>query len=378
MSAWPDKYVIGLTGNIATGKSVIRRMLEHLGAYGIDADALGHRAIAKGAPGYQPVVDAFGNWILNQDGQIDRNTKLASVVFSNREALSRLENIIHPLVKQGIDILVRRSKQKVIVIEAIKLLESGLSKTCDSVWVAYTPREVQINRLVNKRAMSETLARQRIAAQPPQEAKIGAANVVIRNDKSFEDTWQQVLATWRELFPAEEEAGEKKATTTPNLLFVQRAKPGSAAEIAAFITRVTNSKSMVSQEDIMSGFGEKAYLLLKQNGRLFGVVGWQVENLVARMDEIYLDKSIPFQKAIGLFIEEVERASHELLCEVALLFLTPELAREGQVWTSLGYRESSIQDLGVRAWQEAAMERLKAGSVMRYKRLREDLVLRPV
>ena len=73
MSAWQGKYIIGLTGNIATGKSVVRKMLEHLGAYGIDADALSHRAIAQGAPGYQAVVDAFGKWILSKDGQIDRD-----------------------------------------------------------------------------------------------------------------------------------------------------------------------------------------------------------------------------------------------------------------------------------------------------------------
>ena len=82
MSAWPGKYVIGLTGNIATGKSVVRKMLEHLGAYGIDADALSHCAIAKDAPGYQPVVDAFGSWILNPEGQIDR-TRLGKIVFSD-------------------------------------------------------------------------------------------------------------------------------------------------------------------------------------------------------------------------------------------------------------------------------------------------------
>ncbi len=66
MSKSSGKYIIGLTGNIATGKSVVRRMLEHLGAYTIDADSLAHRAIAKGAPGYQPVVDLFGKWILGQ------------------------------------------------------------------------------------------------------------------------------------------------------------------------------------------------------------------------------------------------------------------------------------------------------------------------
>lgn len=82
MSAWPGKYVIGLTGNIATGKSVVRKMLERLGAYGIDADALGHRAIAKDAPGYQPMLDTFGRWVLGPDGQIDR-AKLGRLVFND-------------------------------------------------------------------------------------------------------------------------------------------------------------------------------------------------------------------------------------------------------------------------------------------------------
>ena len=86
MRAWPGKYVIGLTGNIATGKSVVRKMLEHLGAYGIDADALSHRATAKGAPGYKPVVEMFGKWILGPDGQIDRN-RLGRVVSSYAERL---------------------------------------------------------------------------------------------------------------------------------------------------------------------------------------------------------------------------------------------------------------------------------------------------
>ena len=90
MSNWPGKIVIGLTGNIATGKSVVRKMLEHLGAYGIDADSLAHRAIAKGAPGYQPVIDTFGRWILDAQGQIDR-AKLGKLVFSDPEALKSLE-----------------------------------------------------------------------------------------------------------------------------------------------------------------------------------------------------------------------------------------------------------------------------------------------
>jgi dephospho-CoA kinase len=167
MSAWPGKYVIGLTGNIATGKSVVRKMLEHLGAYGIDADALSHRAIAKGAPGYKPVVEMFGKWILGSDGQIDRN-RLGRVVFSDAEALKQLENIVHPLVGQAVDIMVRRSRQPVIAIEAIKLVESDLRGKCDSLWVSFAPQEIQLARLMQKRGMDEATARQRILSQPPQ------------------------------------------------------------------------------------------------------------------------------------------------------------------------------------------------------------------
>ncbi len=146
MSKWVGKYVIGLTGNIGTGKSVVRRMLEHLGAYGIDADALSHRVTAKDAPGYQPIVKTFGRWILGPDGQIDRG-KLARVVFSDPEALKTLEGVVHPLVNQAIDFLIQRSKQRVVVVEAIKLLEAGIGKQCDTIWVTYAPPETQAARL---------------------------------------------------------------------------------------------------------------------------------------------------------------------------------------------------------------------------------------
>jgi dephospho-CoA kinase len=150
VSNWPGKFVIGLTGNIATGKSVVRRMLEHLGAYTIDADALTHRAYAKGAPGYQQVVDNFGKWLINKDGEIDRS-KLGNLVFNNHEAMSQLEAIAHPLVRQATEILIKRSIQPVVVIEAIKLLEGDLRNVCDSIWVTNAPEEVQVERLMCKR-----------------------------------------------------------------------------------------------------------------------------------------------------------------------------------------------------------------------------------
>lgn len=377
MSAWQGKYVIGLTGNIATGKSVVRRMLEHLGAYGIDADALGHRAIAQGAPGYRQVINAFGNWIVGTDGQIDR-ARLARVVFSDPEALAHLESIIHPLVAQAVDLLVRRSKQEVIVLEAIKLIESGLRAKADTLWVTYASPQVQLARLVQKRQMSEAAARQRIAAQPDQKLKLEQADVVIRNEGSFEDTWRQVLEAWQRLFPVAETSPLRAVQTIKGEMAVQRARPRQADEIALFINRMSEPRRNLTRDDIMADFGEKAFLLLRIDHKLVGLVGWQVENLVARTDEVYLDPSVPFAEAVQVLIGEVERASRELQCEVALLFLPPSLARQYAIWNALGYQTRSISSLGVRAWQDAAVESMPAGTVLLFKQLRKDRVLRPV
>jgi dephospho-CoA kinase len=196
VSNWPGKYVIGLTGNIATGKSVVCKMLEHLGAYTLDADALSHRAISKGAPGYQKVVDTFGRWILDGNGEIDR-VLLGRHVFNDPEDLKRLEGIIHPLVEHAMDLMIRRASQRVIVIEAIKLIEGGLVGACDTIWVTCAPESIQKARLMQKRNMTEQDALQRIHAQSSQEVKTAAANVVIQNAGSLEETWKQVLTAWK-------------------------------------------------------------------------------------------------------------------------------------------------------------------------------------
>lgn len=375
MSAWPGKYVIGLTGNIATGKSVVRKMMEHLGAYGIDADALAHRAIAPGAPGYQPVVELFGNWILAKDGQIDR-ARLAKIVFTDTDALHHLEQIVHPLVEQAVDLFIRRSKQKVIVIEAIKLFEGKLANQCDNVWVTYAPEDVQIKRLLEKRGMTEKAARQRIAAQPPQQEKVAKADQVISNSGSFEETWQKVYTAWLKLFPEEEAAVDQVATIGE--LIVQRARPRQSAEIAHFIREHSAGMRKLVASDIMAAFGEKAFLLLKRDEQICGLAGWKVENLVACTDDLYLDKHIPFLDGMRFLIEEIERASQELQCEISLLFLQKERLQHESLLDQLGYQKRTIQSLGVHAWEEAALEALQPGFTMFFKQLRQDRVLRPV
>lgn len=377
MSRWSGKYVIGLSGNIATGKSVVRKMLEHLGAYGIDADALAHRAMAQGAPGYPLILQTFGHWILDQEEQIDRQ-KLAKIAFSDPNALEKLEKIVHPLVAHAVDVLIRRAGQPIIVIEAIKLLESDLAAGCDTVWIVDAPAELQIARLMHKRKLPEAGARQRIAAQSPQALKLRSAKVVIRNNGSFESTWEQVLEAWEQLPKPEEPLLPEPPDVKPGELFVRRGRPQDATDIARFITQVTHGKKRMTREDVMAAFGEKAFLLLLRDSDIAGIAGWQVENLVTRIDELYFEQGLTLDDAIPSLMQEVENASTELQSEASLLFLPPYLAQHVGAWRSVGYRPQTVQGLGVRAWQEAALDSMPRGASLWFKQLREDRVLRPL
>lgn len=376
MSNWPGKYIIGLTGNIATGKSVVRRMLEHLGAYSIDADSLSHRAIAKGAPGFQPTVDLFGKWILGKDGEIDRS-KLAGLVFRDPQALSQLEDIVHPLVQQAADLFIRRSTQKVVVIEAIKLLESSLKTGCNAVWVTYAPEDVQIERLMRKRGLSRDAALERIHAQSPQNEKVAAATVVIRNMGSYEDLWKQVTEAWKQVSPVTDTAPVVHKEAAGNLM-VQRGRPRDSKAIAELITRLSKGQRTMTSDDVMEAFGDKAYLLLLSGGSLAGLAGWQVENLVARTTDLYLEAGVDVAAALPAIINEMERASHELQSEASLVFAPADLAGNEAVWKKLGYEKRTPQTLGVQAWQDAANELMSMGAALYFKQLRQDRVLRPI
>ena len=381
MSNLPGKFVIGLTGNIATGKSVARRMLEHLGAYTIDADSLTHRAYAKGAPGYQLVLDRFGKWLLNREGEIDRK-KLGNLVFSDPEAMKQLEEIVHPLVRQAVEMLLQRAKQQVVVVEAIKLLEGDLRKVCDTIWVTNAPESVQVERLMRKRGLTEAQALERVRAQSPQSQKIKMGNMVITNTGSYEDLWKQVSEAWKEIVPGEADvpadtASIKKPSGTGELS-TQRGKPKHAASIADLVTRLSKGKRKMTADDVMESFGDKAYMLLHMDGQAVGVAGWQVENLVTRTTDIYIEDNLDPNRALDTLIKGVETASGELQSEASLMFVLEPLAGQEALWQKLGYDKRTPDGLGVQAWQEAALEAAPAGSVLFFKQLRQDRVLRPI
>ena len=380
MKKWENKFVIGLTGNIGTGKSVVRRMLEHLGAYGIDADALAHRAMAKGAPAYEPILETFGHYLLGEDGQIDRQ-KLGRLVFADSEALTHLEAILHPLVEQAVDLIIKRSTQKVIVIEAIKLLETKLADYCDNIWVVYTPPEIQHHRLVNLRGMGEKDARQRIASQIPQENRLARATVVIKNVSTFEDTWRQVTTAWQRHVPVGEPLPipvSQPVKLSLGEVNMVRATPKQADEIKDVFNSLNGSGAPVDRATIMAAFGEKAFLLLKVENMTMGLLGWQVENLVSRTTDILLDPALPPAQYIPIMIREMERASGYLQCEVSLVFAPDSLSKHDALWNSLGYEPRSVASLGALAWQEAAEESKLQNTVLFFKQLRQDRVLRPI
>lgn len=199
-----DYYLIGLTGNIACGKSTVVAMLRELGANVIDADRVTHELQQPGQPVYAQIVAAFGAGILSSpNGTIDRRA-LGAIVFSDPAALRHLEQIVHPAVHARIAAWLESVAQAphpaghppVAVIDAIKLLESGWKPQCDAIWVVSCPPEQQLARLISTRGMSAEEARTRIAAQPPQAEKIAQASVVIDNGGTLEGTRAQVQAAW--------------------------------------------------------------------------------------------------------------------------------------------------------------------------------------
>jgi dephospho-CoA kinase len=147
------RYLIGLTGNIATGKSTVATMLAELGAMVIDADKIAHQAMGRGAGVFESVVAVFGPNVIGADGEIDRG-HLGHIVFSDPVALRRLEEIVHPAVGLEISRRIAEAEFPVVVIEAIKLIEAGIHHICQALWVTTCSEEQQIERLMKARSFS--------------------------------------------------------------------------------------------------------------------------------------------------------------------------------------------------------------------------------
>ncbi|TES83868.1 MAG: dephospho-CoA kinase [Dehalococcoidia bacterium] len=196
--------IIGLTGGIASGKSTVSQFLKELGAVTIDADKVGHEAFKPNTETWREVVAAFGKEILAPDGEIDRQ-KLGRIVFSDSQALARLNQIVHPriyaLAKARIEDY-RRQGVKVVVLEAPLLLEvdpPSLADEVDEVWVTVAPEAVVLKRLKDKTELSEAQSKARIRSQLPSEERAKHADVVIDTDCGLDEMKARVEKLWRRL-----------------------------------------------------------------------------------------------------------------------------------------------------------------------------------
>jgi dephospho-CoA kinase len=298
------------------------------------------------------------------------------------------------VVGQAVDFLVKRTKAPVVAIEAIKLIESGMAKECNALWVVNVPEAVQIARLVEKRKLSEEEALQRIQAQSPQSEKTKIASVVIDNSGTFEDAWTQVQAAFTKIMPpaaaTPPAAPAPSASATPagavapsgaeaKTVKIRRGSPRDAAAIAEFMKQVTNGARVLSRADVIAAFGDKAYMLGDYGDQLAALAGWKVENLVARVDEFFVGAGAPLDKLAPPLIEAVENASRELQCEAALIFVPLPLAQSAaQALTGNGYAPQAGDKLGVAAWKDAVKESMPPNTGLLFKKLREDRVLKPI
>jgi len=194
--------VIGLTGGIASGKSAVSAMLKDLGAKVINADLVSRQVVEPGKPAWQQIVDEFQESILNKDGTINRK-KLGEIVFSDPAKLDRLNKITHPYIIAEIEQQIaehRASGEGVLVLEAPLLLELGLERMVDEVWVVAVKPEVQLKRLMERDKLSVKEAQLRIESQMPLEEKLKKADRVIDNSGTLQETWDQVERIWSSLW----------------------------------------------------------------------------------------------------------------------------------------------------------------------------------
>jgi len=189
-------FLLGLTGNIACGKSTVGQVLaERYGAEYVDADRLVHTLYAAGTAETAAIAARFGKDLLQPDGTIDRR-RLGDMVMSNDAALRDLERILDPGVGRAIADRVENTSAPVVVLDAIRLIESGIAEQCDTVWVVVCDRELQLQRLQSSRGLTREQAALRIAAQRPADEKLRHAKAVITNNGSLDDLLRQIESAW--------------------------------------------------------------------------------------------------------------------------------------------------------------------------------------
>ena len=187
--------VIGITGGIGSGKSVVTSLLrDKFDAAVIDTDTIGHEVMEIGKSAYKKVVEIFGNKVIAEDGSIDRK-KLGCLVFDNRKLLCKLNNIIHPAVEAEVDKRIAeftKKKYKYIALETALLIKVGYNRKCDKVWFVYADKDIRLKRLYDNRGIDKGKAGKIFESQNTEEEFRQIADDVIDNSGSEAETEIQI------------------------------------------------------------------------------------------------------------------------------------------------------------------------------------------
>jgi len=193
--------IVSVTGNLGSGKSAVCRILAKLGASIVDADELAHESYQPHSQAWQELINTFGEDIVKADEEIDRQ-KLGQIVFSQPDALAKLNQIVHPrayrMAQEKIEDY-RRQGAKAIVVEATLLIEAGWTDLVDKVWLVVTPEDVAIQRLTQHKGITKAQILARLRAQMPAEEKMKYADEVIYNDGSLNQLEAKVTELWHKL-----------------------------------------------------------------------------------------------------------------------------------------------------------------------------------
>ncbi len=192
------KLVIGLTGGIGSGKSQVARVLKLLGAHIIDADQLGHQSYDSGSLEWKQIVERFGLDILHNDETINRN-KLADIVFGNKQAMTALNNIVHPRIRSMAENKIHalnKTNADTIVVEAALLIEADWVSLVDRIWSIQSTVKRVIERLRRDRGLSEKQIRERMRFQMTSKEMSSFSDVIIKNNGSLKQLEQRVRFLW--------------------------------------------------------------------------------------------------------------------------------------------------------------------------------------
>ena len=398
------KLIIGLTGNIASGKTAVMRLAAEQGALTIDADKIVHELMDNDPEIQGAIAVAFGSEVRREDGRINRRA-LGQIVFSDPAALRDLEAMTHPAVRAVVAERITNSDAPVVVIEAIKLLEGDLARACHQIWVTRCHRQRQLQRLMICRGLDAEGAATRIKAQPPQEEKVAMADVVIDTNGLMTETESQFMLAWQRLpnpatVPVKTLVVGETAVSPqtrprtggpqtlkdllatakiaardrerPEALQVRRGKPSDIPSILLLIQRATDGAVTMKRTDLLLSFSERSYFIGQMGTDITVIMGWSIDAQVARIDQIYMLPGEEMWLTATAVLQEIEQSANAHIGEMVAAFL-PADGPEGlpDFFRGEGYVVVD-RDLLPEVWQTAVEESQPPDTTLMIKVLRDE------